>query len=671
MFNESQQRYLISRLRHVEEILSRGVDELDANPSDAIFSQTRPDATASQRRVLRDYLAQLRFTIRRFMLSQSLKDSTEPISGLWSFHTTLSFALISLQEMEPQFLRGYGELDPKDATVAEQFVVEAQTLLRRIGRYLADGTGGDLAARIAQLDATREEIGLLGELEKVISRRGLVELRTTLQTLVERANSPRFEIAIFGRVNAGKSSLLNWWLDSPLLPTGITPVTAVPTRITYGSPAADVTFADGRTVRITLEELSTYITETGNPGNARGVLEVSIRTQSQRLREGMALVDTPGVGSLASAGAVQTLQYLPRCDLGVVLLEAGAPIAEEDLDVTRALLVSGADVLVVLSKADRLAEQDLRDALTYTEQQLRDRLDPRLAVAAISTVQPNAALASAWFEECVEPRLTHLRDEAARFLRRKISALRESVVVALEARLRASTRTAEPEGQTADVAAWSSEVAQARSRLDRMRRDIPALGAEVRTHVEALLTSGAQALAQCWDERQDLKSTNETVRSAMAQRGRLVGELVVRAFQELRSQLESIVGEELPKPQGVPVGEFSWPDRDVAFRRPRGMPAFEAVWKSGAKRRVRRELESVVADQLRLYGQMLQHWARRYLDELGARFEAIVTSREGLDRVRSTPLGPTDEVQQMVQELQRLRNWAKGVTETHTESAST
>lgn len=677
MLNEGQERHVISHLRHAEELLARGLDELDAEPKGAVFSQKIPDATLSQLRVLRDHLAQLRFVIRRFMQAQSLTDRTEPLSGLWSFQTSVSFALISIEELRPEYLRGYGELDSNDATAVEQFVVEAQTLLRRVGKYLAYGTAEDLAARIEHLDGTREEIKLLGELERVISRRGLVELRTTLQDLVERARSPRLEIAFFGRVNAGKSSLLNWWLGSALLPTGITPVTAVPTRITHGAPSADVFLADGRTIQISIEELASYITEGGNPRNVKGVLEASIRTQSPRLRDGTTLVDTPGLGSLASAGALRTAQYLPRCDLGVVLLEAGAPIAEEDLNVARALLMNGADLLVVLSKADRLGEQELREALTYTEKELRNRIDPGLTIYAISTLPAQMALVCDWFTECVEPRLVHVREEAARFLKRKIAALRGSVITALELRLRGANRTLEPPSEEGDAAAWIEEVAQARARYDRLRRDISVLGAEVRAHTETLLATGAEELVHCWDEHQDLKSTSERVQSAMVRRGRAIGELVVQALEELRGQSELVARaagaptEELPALHGVPAAEFGWSDTATAFRRPWGLLGLDPLKRLLATRRLRRELGPIIAEQLAFYGQTLRGWATRYLEELGSAFEVVITDREGLNRARAAAPDASNDVQQMAQELQRLQRWPEGAAAAHLGYAST
>jgi predicted GTPase len=74
-----------------------------------------------------------------------------------------------------------------------------------------------------------------------------VELRPRLSMIVERLESNRFEIAVFGRVSSGKSSLLNHILQTTALPVGVNPITAVPTRLIHGGQALlTVSFADRR-----------------------------------------------------------------------------------------------------------------------------------------------------------------------------------------------------------------------------------------------------------------------------------------------------------------------------------------------------------------------------------------------------------------------------------------
>jgi len=59
------------------------------------------------------------------------------------------------------------------------------------------------------------------------------------------------------------------------------------------------------------------------------------------LREGVVYVDTPGLGSLATAGAAETKAYLPRCDLGIVLIDAGSTLTQDDLATIQTLYEAG------------------------------------------------------------------------------------------------------------------------------------------------------------------------------------------------------------------------------------------------------------------------------------------------------------------------------------------
>jgi hypothetical protein len=88
--------------------------------------------------------------------------------------------------------------------------------------------------------------------------------------------------------------------------------------------------------RIDPARLGDYASEEGNPGNYKHVTDILVRLPSPRLREGAVLVDTPGVGSLALAGAAETFAYLPRCDLGVVLIDAASNLNSDDLALIRA-----------------------------------------------------------------------------------------------------------------------------------------------------------------------------------------------------------------------------------------------------------------------------------------------------------------------------------------------
>jgi ribosome biogenesis GTPase A len=102
----------------------------------------------------------------------------------------------------------------------------------------------------------------LQTLERIINDHGLIEFRSTLSMIIDRLESKSFEIAFFGRVNSGKSSLLNAIVQSDILPVGVNPVTAVPTRLVYGRTSRfTVRCADKNPEQFETGKLAEFVTE--------------------------------------------------------------------------------------------------------------------------------------------------------------------------------------------------------------------------------------------------------------------------------------------------------------------------------------------------------------------------------------------------------------------------
>jgi GTP-binding protein EngB required for normal cell division len=268
--------------------------------------------------------------------------------------------------------------------------------LERLGAALADDPAADLQARLERLQQTAGGLEMLRLMDRIVADHGLVELRPRLSMIVERLESNRFEIAVFGRVSSGKSSLLNHILQTTALPVGVNPITAVPTRLVHGAHAlADGQLRGSQGGALPIERLPEFVSETHNPANGKGVVRLVVELPSERLRTGLAFVDTPGLGSLATAGAAETLAYLPQCDLGVVLIGAGSPLNDEDLSTILRLNEAAIPVKVLLSKADLLSPSDLESALQYTARQLRTHLGAEIGVHPVSTAASHAQSAGA------------------------------------------------------------------------------------------------------------------------------------------------------------------------------------------------------------------------------------------------------------------------------------
>jgi GTP-binding protein EngB required for normal cell division len=359
---------------------------------------------------------------------------------------------------------------------------EMRGLIARLDSYLAQGESADLNKRLRLLEENGGDVALVQTLERAIDQHGLVELRPALATIVERLESDTFEIAVFGRVSSGKSSLLNHIVGEDLLPVGVTPITAVPTRLAYGAKRrATAWFADRKPEQFAIGRLAEFVTEQHNPANLRHVTRIVVELPAQRLREGVVYVDTPGLGSLAASGAAETKAYLPRCDLGVVLIDAGSTLTEDDLATMQALYDAGIPASVLLSKVDLLGPADRDRALEYVASHIRSDLGLDLPVHAISIHSEYGELLERWLASEILPLYDRHAELARLSVARKIGALRFAVDAALKAR---SKRSGAP-----------IDAAKLRDLETELRT---AAGAIARARTECL--EKADALRDCADE---------------------------------------------------------------------------------------------------------------------------------------------------------------------------
>lgn len=432
--NANHIRALAAAFTQIDRLLGDVEAACAAQPSQSPFARFTQDLTSAQRQVALEYAARVRARMTEVMAGLGVRELAHRTRASWSITTALSFMSIALADVDPSRLRGYGPLDTAAAAFVRRVTGELDRSIGRLHAYLRQGLGRDLTGRLERLERVSVSMPLLKELERVIAERGLVELRAPLQALVEQLESREYEIALFGRVSSGKSSLLNAVLETDALPVGVTPITAVPTRVRWGETAiAEVHFAEGGTSAVPLAAVAELVSERQNPENRKHVTRVDVRLPSPRLRDGIVFVDTPGVGALASEGARSSYAYLPRCDLGIVLVDAAGTPTREDIELLRLLYDSGIVGRIVISKADLLDDASRAEMAAYVERQVEEALGLKGAVAFVSTRGAEVALAQRWFADEIAPMFAQSRSLAEASSRRKLGHLRQSVVAALEA----------------------------------------------------------------------------------------------------------------------------------------------------------------------------------------------------------------------------------------------
>src|SRR5208283_2002122 len=207
------------------------------------------------------------------------------------------------------------------------------------------------------------------------------------RSVAERVSEGRFYVACIGQFKRGKSSILNALVGSSVLPTGVVPVTAVPTIVRYGNhAAARVRFAAGGWTDIPVPTVDEYVSEEKNPENTKHVAALEVFVSSPLLATGMCFVDTPGLGSVFTGNTAATQAFIPHIDAALVVIGADPPLAGEELALVETIAQHVEDLVLVLNKADRTTPAEKAAAVKFADQKVQKRLqrkpDPILEVSA-------------------------------------------------------------------------------------------------------------------------------------------------------------------------------------------------------------------------------------------------------------------------------------------------
>ena len=149
-----------------------------------------------------------------------------------------------------------------------------------------------------------------------------------LAALLDRLAAARLRVLVVGEAKRGKSTLINALLGRAVLPSGVTPLTAVTTTVRYGDDErAEVRFLVGHDEKHSLAALGDLVTERGNPGNRRRIAGVTVYAAAPVLEGGVELVDTPGTGSVFDWDTQTAHEALWSMDAAVFVLTADPPVS--------------------------------------------------------------------------------------------------------------------------------------------------------------------------------------------------------------------------------------------------------------------------------------------------------------------------------------------------------
>ena len=204
-------------------------------------------------------------------------------------------------------------------------------------------------------------IAVLERVRSLADAQDRPDLSRQLALAQQRIAEQVVAVAVVGEFKRGKSTLVNALLQTAVCPVDADIVTALPTLVRHGDPAALTAYEDGEgegepvAVPLPLSALARLVSERGEP-QARRYRSVEVRLPHRLLRSGLCLVDTPGVGGLDSAHGLITLGALDTAAATVFVTDASQELSGPELDFLRQAVERCPQAVCVITKTDLYAE---------------------------------------------------------------------------------------------------------------------------------------------------------------------------------------------------------------------------------------------------------------------------------------------------------------------------
>jgi GTPase Era involved in 16S rRNA processing len=223
---------------------------------------------------------------------------------------------------------------------------------------------------------SQELTSSIGKLAEISNSRGDKKVEENLQEIGEKLEGNRFHLVVLGQFKRGKSTFINSLLGDKVLPTSVVPLTSIVTLLKYGEEeGVEVLFNDGRRSTISRKQLAEYVTEKGNPSNHKNVKHVEVSYPSGYLKDGVFIIDTPGVGSTFENNTEMTYNYLPRVDAALFLLAVDPPISQSEIAFLADVKDHVEKIFFVQNKIDYMDEVECKESMAFSKEVIEKALD--------------------------------------------------------------------------------------------------------------------------------------------------------------------------------------------------------------------------------------------------------------------------------------------------------
>lgn len=229
-------------------------------------------------------------------------------------------------------------------------------------------------------------------------------------------NTQKFSIGITGVMNAGKSTMLNALMGKEVLGSAVVPETANltivkhnekenakvfywnkaewdrieksanqlesmqdyvnETKKIFGDDLKSYIKEESRYDEISINDLSSYTSAEADGKKCNLVKYVELGSNLDFLRDGIEIVDTPGLDDPVIQREEITKEYISACDMMLHLMNVSQSATLKDVEfIIDALLYQNiSKLLIVITRADTVSKEQLEEVINYTKSSIKRQL---------------------------------------------------------------------------------------------------------------------------------------------------------------------------------------------------------------------------------------------------------------------------------------------------------
>ncbi|WP_455675321.1 dynamin family protein [Pradoshia sp.] len=188
-------------------------------------------------------------------------------------------------------------------------------------------------------------------------RSGDRERSEKTREIMEKMYNNKYSLAFCGHFSAGKSTVINYMLGQPVLPSSPIPTSANIVRIESGNGEARITLADGRIVvfppPINFSVMRDYAK------NGAEIQSMNLRMEGFPFGERVALLDTPGIDSTDEAHERSTASSFHMADSVFYVTDYNHIQSEVNFQFTKDLTKMGKKLFIIINQIDKHDDREL------------------------------------------------------------------------------------------------------------------------------------------------------------------------------------------------------------------------------------------------------------------------------------------------------------------------